>query len=45
MKPEAPLYDRRRLEALVMAHKMRVHRMQKAAGKQRRYPAGAKTPR
>lgn len=45
MKREAPLYDRRRLEALVMAHKMRVHLMQKAAGKYRRSVAGAKTPR
>ena len=45
MKPEAPLYDRRRLETLVMAHKMRVHLMQKSAGKHRRPVAGAKTPR
>lgn len=33
MKRSTPLYDRRRLEALVMAHKMRVHRMRKASGK------------
>lgn len=45
MKREAPLYDRRRLEALVMAHKMRVHLMQKTADKHRRITAGAKTPR
>ncbi|MBR3778509.1 MAG: hypothetical protein IKL13_02130 [Clostridia bacterium] len=45
MKREVPLYDRRRLEALVTAHKMRVHRMQKAAGKGRYHNTGAKTPR
>lgn len=45
MKREAPLYDRRRLEALVTAHKMRVHRGQKTAGRPRRNPTGAKTPR
>lgn len=44
MKHEVPLYDRRRLEALVMAHKMRVHLMQKAA-KGRRNPSGVKAPR
>ena len=45
MKREAPLYDRRRLEALVMAHKMRVHRMKKASGKPRVSMAGVKAPR
>ena len=45
MKRVVPLYDRRRLEALVMAHKMRVHLMQKTVGKHRRDTAGAKTPR
>ena len=45
MKHEAPLYDRRRLEALVMAHKMKVHQMRKGAGKIRSRSAGAKTPR
>lgn len=45
MKHEAPLYDRRRLEAMVMAHKMRVHLMRKTAGKGRNAAAGAKTPR
>lgn len=45
MKREVPLYDRRRLEALVMAHKMRVHRMQKAAGKSHPAKAGVKAPR
>ena len=45
MKHEAPLYDRRRLEALVMAHKIRVHRMHKTAGKNRRSISGVKAPR
>lgn len=45
MTHEAPLYDRRRLEALVMAHKMRVHRMHKTADKSRRITAGVKAPR
>ena len=45
MKREVPLYDRRRLEALVMAHKMKVHLMRKGAGKTRAHSAGAKTPR
>lgn len=45
MKHEVPLYDRRRLEAMVMAHKMRVHRMRRAAEKGRHTAAGAKTPR
>ena len=45
MKREAPLYDRRRLEALVMAHKMRVHLMHKAANKSHRSAAGVKAPR
>ncbi len=38
-----PLYDRRRLEALVTAHKLRVHLEQKKAKKSPN--AGAKTPR
>lgn len=45
MKQEAPMYDRRRLEALVMAHKMRVHLMCKTAGKSRRSISGVKAPR
>lgn len=45
MKREAPLYDRRRLEALVAAHKMRVHLMRKTAGKNRRLVTGVKAPR
>lgn len=45
MKREVPLYDRRRLEALVMAHKMRVHRMKKEAGKSHSAAAGVKAPR
>lgn len=45
MKREVPLYDRRRLEALVMAHKMRVHLMTKGAKKGRTVIAGVKAPR
>ncbi|MBQ7088345.1 MAG: hypothetical protein IJN04_01730 [Clostridia bacterium] len=45
MTREVPLYDRRRLEALVTAHKMRVHRMKKTAGKSGRPAAGVKAPR
>lgn len=45
MKREVPLYDRRRLEAMVMAHKMRVHRMRKAATGGQTATTGAKTPR
>lgn len=44
MKREVPLYDRRRLEALVMAHKMRVHQMRKVA-KNRHGTTGVKAPR
>lgn len=43
MKREVPLYDRRRLEAMVVAHKMRVHLMQK--NKSHRHTAGVKAPR
>ena len=39
------MYDRRRLEAMVTSHKMRVHRMRKATDKQRIVVTGAKTPR
>ncbi len=45
MKREVPLYDRRRLEALVMAHKMRVHLLCKGTGKSHRVTAGVKAPR
>ena len=45
MKREAPLYDRRRLEAMVMAHKMQVHLMRKGAGKSTRHTTGVKAPR
>ena len=45
MKREAPMYDRRRLEAMVTAHKMRVHQMRKGAGKTRPGTAGVKAPR
>lgn len=44
MKKEVPLYDRRRLEALVMAHKMRVHLMRRTA-KGHYGTAGVKAPR
>ena len=40
-----PLYDRRRLETLVMEHKLRVHLEQKKAGKTRLNHAGVKAPR
>ncbi|MBQ4332635.1 MAG: hypothetical protein IJC33_02510 [Clostridia bacterium] len=40
-----PLYDRRRLEALVMEHRMRVHLEQKKAGKAPAKKAGVKAPR
>lgn len=45
MKREVPLYDRRRLEAMVMAHKMRVHLMRKGVGKTRHNVSGVKAPR
>lgn len=45
MKREVPLYDRRRLEALVAAHKTRVHRMRRTAGSPRRSVSGVKAPR
>lgn len=45
MKREVPLYDRRRLEALVTEHKMRVHRMTKGVKKGRTVIAGVKAPR
>lgn len=45
MKREVPLYDRRRLEALVMAHKMRVHWMRKGMGKSHPNTSGVKAPR
>ena len=41
MIPRPPLYDRRRLEALVMEHKVRVHLEQRKAKKH----AGVKAPR
>lgn len=40
-----PLYDRRRLETLVMEHKVRVHLEQKKAAKHRPGIAGVKAPR
>ena len=45
MKREVPLYDRRRLEALVMAHKMRVHVTRKGMSKNHPNTAGVKAPR
>ena len=45
MHKNVPLYDRRRLEALVTEHKTRVHAMQKAAVKKHRHTAGVKAPR
>ena len=45
MKREVPLYDRRRLEALVAAHKTRVHRMRKGMGRSHPGTAGVKAPR
>ena len=40
-----PLYDRRRLEALVMAHRLRVHLAQKREGLHKPQHAGVKAPR
>lgn len=45
VSPRPPLYDRRRLEALVMEHKVRVHLEQKQAAKRRHHHAGVKAPR
>lgn len=45
LKQQSPLYDRRRLEALVMEHKMRVHLEQKKAEKNRQGYSGVKAPR
>ena len=40
-----PLYDRRRLEQLVMEYKMRVHLEQKKSSAHRTQRAGVKAPR
>lgn len=45
LKQDSPLYDRRRLEQLVMEHKMRVHLEQKKAVKGRTGLSGVKAPR
>ena len=45
MNKAVPLYDRRRLEAMVMEHKMRVHRMQRSALKAQKLHSGVKAPR
>lgn len=45
MPSRPPLYDRRRLEALVMEHKVRVHLEQKKAAKNRQKYAGVKALR
>lgn len=44
-KHQPPLYDRRRLEELVMQHRLRVHLAQKKAGTARRGMPGVKAPR
>ena len=45
MTPRPPFYDRRRLEELVMEHKVRVHLEQKKAAKHRYGLSGVKAPR
>ena len=44
MKVTPPIYDRRRLEALVAEHRLRVYLQQKKAAVRRRN-AGVKAPR
>lgn len=44
MQTTPPMYDRRRLEALVARHKLRVHLEQRKMTKSRRN-AGVKAPR
>ena len=44
MQTTPPIYDRRRLEALVARHKLRVHLEQRKMAKGRRN-AGVKAPR
>jgi len=45
MKVTPPIYDRRRLEALVAEHRLRVYLQQKKAAKSRHHTAGVKAPR
>jgi len=45
MKTTPPIYDRRRLEALVAQHRLRVYLAQKKMAKNGRYKAGVKAPR
>ena len=45
MKMTPPLYDRRRLEALVMQHRLRVYLEQKKTAKSGRCHTGVKAPR
>ena len=45
MKTTPPIYDRRRLEALVAQHRMRVYLEQKKTAKSARRPTGVKAPR
>ena len=45
MEHTPPIYDRRRLEALVARHKMRVHLEQRKAAKSGRRNAGVKASR
>lgn len=45
MKITPPVYDRRRLEALVAEHRLRVYLTQRKAAKNSRRTAGVKAPR
>lgn len=45
MNHTPPIYDRRRLEALVARHRLRVHLEQRKTAKSRRHNAGVKAPR
>lgn len=45
MNTTPPIYDRRRLEALVAQHRLRVYLAQKKAVKNSRLKAGVKAPR
>ncbi|MBR5524782.1 MAG: hypothetical protein IKU51_05920 [Clostridia bacterium] len=40
-----PTYDRKRLEVLVMEHRLRVHRTQKKSAGSRKRDSGVKAPR
>lgn len=45
MKTTPPIYDRRRLEALVARHRLRVHLELRKTAKSGRRNAGVKAPR